>query len=215
MLLLRKPCRTFISPQIKTKFQFPPQVSLDTAKFFWISRQMTKIQKNPNQTKIKKTTPNSKIIRNVVSKCSPCWLTKGRAPKLQGQEPGGVLEPAQSPGQPSPAALATWHTQVPQGTYCPAGHGSNPDTTGFWSTDRQTSYPHGQPGLPQKGRQRPKTSMGSTRTTGNRSPHTDTHSSSECPQGSGRLPAPPHSTGMPLHDTEWQATHTALSRSPC
>lgn len=138
---MRKPCRTFISPQIKTKFQFPPQVSLDTAKFFWISRQMTKIQKNPNQTKIKKTTPNSKIIWNVVSKLSPCWLTKGRAPKLQGQEPGGALGPARSPGQPSPAALAMWHTRLPQGTCCPAGHGSNPNTTGFLEHGQAAQLP--------------------------------------------------------------------------
>lgn len=97
MLLLRKPRTTFISPQIKTKFQFPPQVSIDTAKFFWISRQMTNIKKKQKQktkTKVKfkkkKTTPNSKIIWNVVSKPSPCQPTKGRASKLRGQEPGGV-----------------------------------------------------------------------------------------------------------------------------
>lgn len=120
MLLLRKPCRTFISPQIKTKFQFPPQVSLDTAKFFWISRQMTKTQKNPNRTKIKKkTTPNSKIIWNVVSKCSPCCLTKGRALKLRGQEPGNSLGTCTKP-RPALASCPSQvaHTAAPGDLLC-------------------------------------------------------------------------------------------------
>lgn len=50
VLLSRKPCSTLISPQIKTKFQFPPQITSDTAKLFWISRQITKTHRKKKRT---------------------------------------------------------------------------------------------------------------------------------------------------------------------